>query len=296
MRDWESDFRKWAKPPGVTEEQRIENAEKSIRNAIRASEELRNREVRVFTQGSYKNNTNVRGDSDVDIAVVAYQTFFPYYPEGTTKETFGNVSSNYRYATFKNQVEQALADHFGRTAVKRGNKAFDVHENTYHVEADVAPFFEHRRYRLNGQYLSGVELRPDSESSPKVINWPEQHYKNGVNKNNETGRRFKAMVRILKFLRNEMSEAGVTIAHEIPGFLIECLVWNVPDDHLGHSSYTEDIRSSLAYLFNNTRDDDTCAEWGEVSELKYLFCPVQKWTRQQANAFLDTAWDYIGFA
>ena len=77
MRDWESNFRKWAKPPGVTEEQRIENAEKSIRNAIRASDELRNRDVRVFTQGSYNNNTNVRGDSDVDIAVVAYQTFFP---------------------------------------------------------------------------------------------------------------------------------------------------------------------------------------------------------------------------
>ena len=230
------------------------------------------------------------------LPLLLIRPFFPDYPEGTTGETFGHVSSDYRYATFKEHVGQALADHFGRTAVKRGNKAFDVHENTYHVEADVAPFFEHRRYQLNGQYLSGVELQPDSRSSPKVINWPEQHYKNGVDKNTETGRRFKAMVRILKFLRNEMSEVGVNVADDIPGFLIECLVWNVPDDHFGHHSYTEDIRSSLAYLFNNTRDDDMCAEWGEVSELKYLFYPAQKWTRQQANAFLDTAWDYIGFA
>lgn len=295
MRDWESDFRKWAKPPGITEEQRIENAEKSIRNAINASDKLRDREVRVFTQGSYKNNTNVRGDSDVDIAVVAYQTFFHDYPEGTINDMFGNISSDYNYATFKNEVEQALVDHFGRAAVEHGNKAFDVHENTYHVEADVAPFFEHRRYQRNGQYLSGVELRPDNGSPLKVINWPEQHYKNGVDKNNETGRRFKAMVRILKFLRNEMSEARVTIADEIPGFLIECLIWNVPNNYFGHSSYTEDIRLSLAYLFNNTRGDDTCNEWGEVSELKYLFRSPQKWTRHQANAFLGTVWDYIGF-
>ena len=100
MRDWESDFRKWAKPPGITEEQRIENAEKSIRNAIRASEKLRERNVRVFTHGSYKNNTNVRRDSDVDIAVVAYHTFFPDYPVGTNDETFGNIISDYKYSSF----------------------------------------------------------------------------------------------------------------------------------------------------------------------------------------------------
>jgi len=40
---------------------------------------------------------------------------------------------------------------------------------------------------------------------------------------------------------------------------------------------------------------DKCSEWGEVSELKYLFRSPQKWTREQAHKFIDAAWDYIGF-
>lgn len=294
MRDWETTFRSWAKPPGKTEEQRIANAEKAIRDAIAASDALKIRDIKVFTQGSYRNNTNVRKDSDVDIAVVCYDVFFPDYPQGTTKETFGNINSNYSYQTFKNEVEDALIDRFGRAAVNRGNKAFDVHENSYRVEADVAPFFEHRRYHPSGSYLSGVELRPDNGMPAKVINWPQQHYENGVNKNKATGRRYKALVRILKCLRNEMADAGFSEAEPIPGFLIECLVWNVPNDYFGHDTYILDVRSCLAYLFNNTLNDDSCSEWGEVSELKYLFRPGQKWTRQQAHDFISKAWDYIG--
>jgi hypothetical protein len=295
VRDWEKDFREWAKPPGDTEEQKIANAEKAIKDALKASDTLKKLDVRVFTQGSYQNNTNVRQDSDIDIAVVCYDVFFPDYPEGTSKETFGNKDGDYDYKTFKNEVELALVARFGRSAVKRGNKAFDVHENTYRVEADVAPFFEHRRYDKLGKNLSGVELRPDNGKPVKVINWPQQHYDNGVSKNTDTGKRYKSMVRILKCLRNEMAKNNCREAEPIPGFLLECLTWNVPIDHFGHDTYKADVRACLAFLFNNTMTNDKCSEWGEVSELKYLFSPAQKWTRQQAHSFLGKAWDYIGF-
>jgi hypothetical protein len=142
---WEITFQAWAQPPGKTEQERCENAEGAIRNAIRASEKLSQRDIRVFTQGSYRNRVNVRQDSDVDIGICCYDVFFSSYPEGTTKETFGNSDSDYRYAVFKNEVEEALVAYFGRDSVERGNKAFDLKENSYRVEADVAPFFEHRR-------------------------------------------------------------------------------------------------------------------------------------------------------
>lgn len=295
MRDWEKQFSQWASPPGVTEEQRCENAEKAIREAIQSSDALKSRDIKVFTMGSYKNNTNVRQESDVDVGVVCYDVFFPQYPEGTTHETFGNVDGDYAYTTFKNEVGQALASRFGSTHVTRGNKAFDVHENTYRVDADVVPFFEHRRYSSNGSFLSGVELRPDNGTPMKVINWPEQHYSNGVTKNNATGRRYKAVVRIIKCLCNEMSDAKITAAVDTPGFLIECLVWNVPNTRFGHSTLTNDVRDTLAFLFNNTRADAECSEWGEVSELKYLFRSIQKWNRAGAHAFISAAWDYLGF-
>ena len=51
----------------------------------------------------------------------------------------------------------------------------------------------------------------------------------------------------------------------------------------------------LAHLWNETRTDETCKEWGEENELKYLFRPSQPWNRDQVNAFLQAAWDYIGF-
>lgn len=75
---------------------------------------------------------------------------------------------------------------------------------------------------------SGVQMLTDKGRS--IINWPEQHYRNGVDKNSATGRRYKRAVRILKMLRNEMAKQGVRAAQPIPSFLAECLVWNAPAD------------------------------------------------------------------
>ncbi len=292
-RDWEEQFREWAKPPGKTEQDRCDNAVSAIRNAIKASDKLTSRSVSVLAQGSYHNNTNVRKDSDVDIGIVSTSTFFYDLPEGTTIESFGITPATYRYEQYKDEVEEALVDYFGRSAVRRGNKAFDVHESSYHVEADVAPFFEHRRFHANGTCLKGVELQPDNRSH-RIINWHEQHYENGVKKNKQTGTRFKSIVRIIKALSNEMTETRIN-GGDIPGFLIECLVWNVSDDLFQHSTYSADVEAALMFLYKYTKTDDLCREWGEVSELKYLFRSSQKWTRDQANTFIVAAWNYAGF-
>ena len=116
--------------------------------------------------------------------------------------------------------------------MSRGNKAFDLSGKTDRVEADVAPFFEHRLYRWHGSYMAGVALQPD-RGGP-IVNYPQKlldtwpsvplHYENGVSKNTATHRRFKGVVRIAKTARNQMADAGVPAAASIPGFLIECLV------------------------------------------------------------------------
>jgi len=292
-RDWETQFRQWAKPPSKTEQERCDNALSAVRQAVTASAKLHTREISVFCHGSYRNNTNVRQDSDVDIGILCTDVCFCDLPQGTTDETFGLKPATYSFEQYKNEVEDALVNHFGRTAIKRGNKAFDVHETSYHVEADVAPFFEHRRYQTNGIPLKGVELRTDKGNS-RVINWPEQHYENGVRKNTQTGMRFKSIVRVLKALSNEMLEANIK-AGDIPSFLVECVVWNVPNENLQNYDYTANVRDALIFLYNNTKTEEPCKEWVEVSELKYLFRPSQKWTRDQLNTFTVSAWNYLGF-
>ena len=290
---FEEEFKDWARPPGQTEKNRCENAKSVIRNAINASHKLKLRDISIFVQGSYRNNTNVRKESDVDIGILCKDTFFYHLPKGTTEKDVGIFPASYHYNQFKNEVEEALIAYLGTHAISRGNKAFDIHETSYHVDADASAFFEHRRYESNGNYISGVELLSDKDNKI-IINWPEQHYDNGVEKNKSTGMRYKSIVRILKTLSLEMAEEGINAA-KIPGFLIECLVWNVPDNNFQNSTLTADLKAALIFLYNSTKTESACQEWGEVSDLKYLINPAQKWTREQANAFLLAVWNYLGF-
>jgi len=298
-RDWENVFLRWAEGPSPSEQTRAENAERMVRDAIESSEKLKARNIKVFTQGSYRNRVNVRKDSDVDIGIVCFDTYFPFYPDDNVKALAeGRVAAQpavYTYAVFKDEIEQALVSKFGRGSVSRGKKSFDIDENSYHVEADVAAFFEHRRYTSGDKYHSGVEMIPDGKEVPNVRNWPEQHYTNGVSKNSQTSRRFKRTVRILKTLSNEMSSAGIKSAVAAPSFLIECLTWNVPNRNFDYGDYKSLVRSILAWLFNNTRRREQCIEWGEVSDLKYLFKGTQPWSRESAHEWLSDAWDYVGF-
>jgi hypothetical protein len=295
----EPTFSSWSLGPGQTEADKCANAESAVRRAIAADDELKSHDITVFPQGSYRARTNVRQDSDVDICIRYNSVFFDLYPEGKTREDFGNIQGSMDFADFKNMVGRALTNYFGHGNVRRGDKAFDVHANTYRLDADVIPTFEHRRYtgELNADgsdyYLSGVAFDPDSGG--RVYNWPQQNYDNGVVKNDQTCRSFKRAVRIIKRLRYKMEDDGVVAARNIPSFLIECLVWNVPDDYFLHSTYTEDVRAALMHLFNNTLNYEDCSEWGEENELKYLFRGFQPWTWQQAHDFIDAAWDYAGF-
>lgn len=291
--EWEVCFDRWAQSPSKTEVDKIEHAITAIKKALAARPALAN-VTRAFVQGSYRNRVNVRQDSDVDIAVIyTGGTFFPDYPEGTTRETFGDLPATYSYAQFKNELGEALVDYFGRAHVTRGDKAFDVHENTYRVDADVVPVFEHRRYQRDGSYLSGTQLY--SDKGVRVVNWPDQHYTNGNAKNNGTRRAYRKIARIVKKLRNIMEDEGAAEAKPLKGFNVECLIWNVPDTLLMHDTLFQDVTAALNYLSTQLSGMDYCGEWGEVSELKYLLKGSET-KRQQFKAFVDRARTRIGIA
>jgi len=288
----------WAKGPGKVEQDRSDNAVSVVKKAIAENDELRELDTKVFPQGSYNARTNTRQNSDVDMAVCLNSIFFPDYPSGKGGDYYGHDDGDISFTSFKNMVEKALVDYFGKEAVQRGDKAIDVHENSYRVDADVVPVFKHRRYHSDGSdnwiKPEGVGFLPDDEVRV-VKNWPEQTYSNGVDKNKATDRCYKRIIRILKRLRDQMQEDGVDDAKDIASFLIESLAWNVPNEGFTHSTYMADLRYVLAHVFNKTREGRFCSEWGEVNDLKYLFQSTQPWTRKQANKFIDAAWDYVGF-
>ena len=301
-RNWENEFSQWARPPSKTEDERCENAIKAIRNAIAKNDKLKTRSLKVFPHGSYHNGVNVRQDSDVDVGVLCDDSFFYYIPEGTTHETFGfSVPAKYGFTQFKNELTEALVEHFGYGAVRRGNKAIDVRENTYHVEADVAPFFEYRHYLENGNYLCGVALSPDNgeviHNYPECLldRWPQipMHFENGASKNKKTSRSYKGVVRILKKLRNEMDDTGLNAARPIPGFLVECMVWNAPNACFNGNTWVDKIQEVLRHLWSKINDDEGYKELKEVNDIKLLFNSNQPWKRHEAHAFTEAAWNYI---
>jgi hypothetical protein len=137
-------------------------------------------------------------------------------------KAFSAYTGGYTSTDFKNDVEQALVDYYGRSAVKRGNMAMRVREKKTTLPADVVPCFEyHYIYDVNAfgtvQYDKGTRIYPDSGFH--IHNWPEQQYTRGVAKNDATGRRYKRMVRALKRLENELVMAG--LLDELPSFLME---------------------------------------------------------------------------
>lgn len=274
----------------------MENAETAIQKAVKADAKLSTMDISIIRQGSYRSRTNVRQDSDVDIAIRLNSTFFPFYPPGKTKEHYLNTDGTISYAEFRGLVTTAMSNYFGAENTTPGNKAIDIHSNTYRVDADVVPTLAYRYYNGEGvdDYIQPTGIGFDTKDRGRIINWPEQTYQNGLDKHNETSKRFRKMVRIVKRLRNYMQEKGVKEANDIGSFLIESMIWNAPYDAFGHDTYSADVRAVLAHCFNETLPNGSHATLREVNNIKLLFGTHQAWTRERAHSFFSKAWDYLG--
>jgi hypothetical protein len=308
-RDWHELFKSWSKPPTETEEAKGSTAAEMIKDALRSYPPLQQRIFDVYPTGSYRNNTNVRLGSDIDVAVVLRNTFYyDFPPSGSwTKEMLAISDSKHSLDDFRDEVGVALSLKFGAAGMTPGDKTFNVHESSRRLDADVTPFLAYRRYtgqkNADGSwhYLEGTETRPQKNPSQRIINWHQQHYTEGVLRNEVTKRRFKRITRILKRLRNEMRDSPISrfsaAAEPVPSFLIECLVFNAPDSCFNREdgSYYQDVRETLLQLWNGTKEDSQCKGYLEVSRLKSLFGTNQAWSRTAANEFLLRAWEHVGF-
>jgi hypothetical protein len=308
-RNWHETFGAWAKAPSETEEAKGKRAADMISAAVRASPALASRSFEVYASGSYRNNTNVRLDSDIDVALVLKSAFYYELAPGLTTEMVGLTGTvTYGLNEFRKDVGEALVAKFGASGVTSGDKAFDVHENTVRLDADAAVFLGHRRYtgakRPDGswEYHLGVEMRPKSAPSRRIINWHQQHYDEGVGRNTATKRRYKRVARILKRLRTDMRESGIPAAKEAaakaPSFLLECLAFNALDSSFNkeEGTYVADVRAVIVDLHGRLGDGVVDPKFLEVSGLKWLFAEGQPWTREDARNFLFWAWHHGGFA
>ncbi|WP_276504849.1 nucleotidyltransferase domain-containing protein [Terrimonas pollutisoli] len=289
----ETNFDAWRKPASDHEEVKLESARQLVNKALDNSAELAKIKYEVFGQGSYANDTNVRLNSDIDLNVMYRDEFFYELPTGKTNKDFNfELSDKLAFGAYKDMIERALVNEFGRDFVKRQNKCLRVLATDTREECDVVPTFEFRRFSENGNFVTGVRFVSDEGKAIK--GFPKQHTANAIEKNKLTGRSFKRATRIFKRLRHKMKSDNVAFPDSITSFLIECLMWNVPNKIYNESTtWSGIVRESIIYLYNATKAKETCKEWGEVSELLYLFHSGRKWTVEGVNEFLVILWNYL---
>ncbi len=209
------------------------------------------KKVKIFIQGSYANNTCVRGESDVDIAVVKEDGF--EYAFGTTFKT-STTDKKDDAKKFKDAIVITLKQHFPGQ-VHRKNKSVKVDGNTYRKQADTVPCISmHYFYRSESKdylsYKDGIVIFADDGNV--IRNFPVQHITNGKIKNVNTKFYYKKMVRIIKKIRYIMSEHYYSSANSVSSFGLESLLWNIPNEiFIKYSTYRYAFGEIVSYLYKN---------------------------------------------
>ena len=114
-------------------------------------------EFEIYLQGSYKNDTNIRGDSDVDVVAQLNSTFYNNLSEDQ-KRTLGLSSASYGWSDFRADAIKALRNYYGQSFVTEGNKTLKVKANNGRLPADVVVSSQYRKYKTvnSSDYIEGM--------------------------------------------------------------------------------------------------------------------------------------------
>ena len=236
-----------------------------------------------FLQGSYSNDTNIRGDSDVDVILKLNQTFL-YDASALSAEDQADFNrfppATYKWDDFRREAFTTLESKFGGFVVQ-GNKSIKIKPNPPRLAADVVVCIEHRKYTSPDSFVEGVAFWA-LQDRHLIINYPKQHRDNGAKKNSSTGGRYKRTVRMFKNARNYLEDANLIGRDLAPSYFLECLLYNAPDDAFQYA---------FQYTYASIVDWMSYADISEAvcqNEQEYLFGPSsEQWSREDAGKLAE---------
>jgi hypothetical protein len=251
----ESQLTTWSNP---TADISSATAYNSVKTALTSpNSKLANVSYDLFLQGSYRNATNIRGDSDVDIVVVLNSVFardvsvLDQYQQNLQSAAF--PPATYRWHDFRRDVLQTLESYYGKQRVKPLQKCIQVNTGPGRITADVIPAIEFWKYDYF--YGAGVEHHVEGvkffdSAGNAIINFPKQHIENGQAKNalGRTNGWYKGTVRMFKNARNKLIDTGQIPENCAPSYCVECLIYNAPDSCFG-GNYGDTYCAVVNYLW-----------------------------------------------
>jgi hypothetical protein len=263
----------------------------TVKRALEANDtEYAHNRFEVFLQGSYRNDTNVFAESDVDVVICLNTVFYYDLTPMTQPEqaAFRQAHPNSidPFTAFKAQVTKTLQGRFG-VGVTPGPKAIKVPADGARRNADVIVAAEFRRYH---RFVSLYDRTFDdgicffTDKGVRIANYPKQHSENCTTKHQDTNNRYKPAVRILKNMRRHLVNINALDDGIAPSYFLEGLLYNVPNSCFGNT-YQDTLLQVLKYLIASDRSKLVCAN-NEYYLLGHL--PVQ-WPADNCQRFLDEA-------
>ncbi|WP_391117384.1 nucleotidyltransferase [Psychrobacillus sp. L3] len=254
--------------------------------------------VSIYLQGSYRNSTNIYGNSDVDIVVQTNNVFYGDSSELSSekKEIYASQtnSSQYTWAIYKKEVLDTLINYFGSNLIEIGNKSIKI--NTGNYEADVVPCIQYRKYIDYGYstdsqiFLEGMKFYT-TEENREVINYPKRHYSYGAEKNQQTGEMYKKTIRIFKNIKSRLVTSGKLDRNTAPSYFVENLLYNVPNDKFIRNDFSQTVFNLLKWLGDNRNNLSSCIcqnktiilfgvaqeQWNEIDARKFINECITLW-------------------
>lgn len=259
-----------------------------IRMTLKNDAALQGRKFDVFLQGSYRNSTNIYGDSDEDVVAMLTDTYMPEYGalDAYTRSAIEDNSSSatYTLTDFRRDVANAVRRAFPSHNITEGGKSIKIPRTRTNIPADVVPCLEYQLYLPpqtllgDASHVDGIWLW-DVQRGHAVTSYPKQSYDNGVAKHGRTNQWYKPTVRIFKNARGWMEDNGLIQSGTVSSHAIECLLYNVPDQQFG-SSYGDTVVSVVNWLNGADLTNFVCQ-----NGIQGLF-DSGRWTQKNARAYI----------
>jgi hypothetical protein len=258
----------------------------SIRNALSSYNWPQGVKYEPYLQGSYRNSTNTRGDSDVDLVAELTSTFYSNLTDDE-KSSLGIQRANYGWSDFRRDVIAALIGYYGTQLVDTtGSKSVKVLPAGGRLKADVVIAASYQYYSNRRLEAAGITFW--TPGGQQIVNYPKLHYENGASKNSEQQTRswYKPTVRMYKNARSRVLENKPYLGGRFPSYFIECLLYNVPNHRFG-GTYQSDFVDVLNWLhgeFAHGRADNFVCQNGR----DYLFGnSTVQWNIADAQALVS---------
>lgn len=226
------------------------------------------RRVDSFLQGSYRNNTNIYADSDVDIVLRTRSLFhfnvdrLPEAQKAKFEEAYPDTAA-YILGDFRSEVIAWLNIQFPGELDTSGKKALSLEASGNRRSVDILLVAPHKNYTRflstnpgEQSFVEGVYFK--STDGTGTVNYPKQHIDLMVAKHQSTDERLKPTVRVYKNMRKRMVEEGYINVGAAPSYFLEGLLTNVPDDLFG-GSLVATVENTFAWIDGNNPSAYMCA-------------------------------------